>query len=160
MAPLPVALTWPEGNRLAPIETIASGPLEAYKASRSVATMAPARSPACALSRSLFWLCYATADHVQGATNFALVAGSATGCTLVLFTEADLHAGHSTHEIPLHQGANRTGATWHVALPALDSSLLYGEAICTICSGNIRTSGGPLNGESRLCRFVSFNIHI
>lgn len=46
--------------------------------------------------------------------------------TLVLFTEADLHAGRSTHEIPLDRDANRTGAVWHVALPALDSSLLYG----------------------------------
>ena len=59
--------------------------------------------------------------------NFALVSANATGVTLVLFTEADLHAGRSSHEIPLQLAANRTGAVWHLALPALDSSLLYGE---------------------------------
>lgn len=76
-------------------------------------------------------ICAATA-RVQGATNFALVAANATGCTLVLFTEADLHAGRSTHEIVLNPGANRTGAIWHVALPSLDSSLLYGEELLAI----------------------------
>ena len=83
---------------------------------------------------------------MQGTTNFALVAGSATGCTLVLFTEADLHAGRATHEIPLHRGANRTGAIWHVALPALDSSLLYGEEPRTMCCGNARAGGCPMTG--------------
>lgn len=70
---------------------------------------------------------YAAIARVQGATNFALVAANATGCTLVLFSEADLHAGRSTHEVVLNPVANRTGAIWHVALPSLDSCLLYGK---------------------------------
>ena len=62
----------------------------------------------------------------QGATNFAIVSTSATGVTLVLFGEGDLAAGQSTHEIPLDPRLNRTGNVWHVTLPALDDSLLYG----------------------------------
>jgi isoamylase len=46
--------------------------------------------------------------------------------TLVLFCEDDLAAGRTTHEIPLDLRLNRTGNVWHVALPALDDSLLYG----------------------------------
>jgi len=64
---------------------------------------------------------------VQGATNFAVVSTGATGVALVLFREDDLAAGRLTHEIPLDPQLNRTGNVWHVALPALDDTLLYGE---------------------------------
>ena len=46
---------------------------------------------------------------------------------LVLFREDDLAAGRVTHEIPLDPQLNRTGNVWHVALPALDDTLLYGK---------------------------------
>ena len=64
---------------------------------------------------------------MQGATNFAVVSTGATAVTLVLFREDDLAAGRATHEIPLDPGPNRTGNVWHIALPALDDALLYGE---------------------------------
>ena len=63
---------------------------------------------------------------VQGATNFAVVSTGATAVMLVLFREDDLAAGRATHEIPLDPQLNRTGNVWHVALPALDDTLLYG----------------------------------
>ena len=63
----------------------------------------------------------------QGATNFAVVSTGATSVALVLFCEDDLEAGRVTHEIPLDPQLNRTGNVWHIALPALDDSLLYGE---------------------------------
>lgn len=64
--------------------------------------------------------------HAQGTTNFAVLAGSAVGMSLVLFTEADLAAGRSTHEITLCPSSNRTGDVWHITLPVLKQSLLYG----------------------------------
>jgi pullulanase/glycogen debranching enzyme len=35
-------------------------------------------------------------------------------------------AGHPTHEVALDPVLNRTGDTWHIALPQLDGGLLYG----------------------------------
>ncbi len=63
----------------------------------------------------------------QGVTNFAVFSSAATDVTLVLFTEEGLAAGEVAHEVPLDGGLNRTGDTWHIALPALDPTLLYGE---------------------------------
>ncbi len=60
--------------------------------------------------------------------NFAVVSGSATSVKLVLFTEQDLAEGRSTLEVELDRDNNRTGDVWHVMLPMLDSSLLYGES--------------------------------
>ena len=65
---------------------------------------------------------------MQGATNFALFSSNAGSVALCLFTEADLRAGRTTHEVPLDPLLNRTGDVWHVALPDLDPSLLYGAA--------------------------------
>jgi len=53
-------------------------------------------------------------------------ASNAWGLNLCLFTEGDLRAGRVTHEIPLSPYANKTGDVWHIALPRLDPSLLYG----------------------------------
>ncbi len=63
---------------------------------------------------------------VQDAINFAIFASSATSVSLVLFTEEDLQAGCTTHEIKLSPQLNRTGGVWHIMLPKLDTSLLYG----------------------------------
>ena len=63
---------------------------------------------------------------VQGATNFALFSANAGSVALCLFTETDLRAGRVTHEVPLDPLLNRTGDVWHIALPDLDPSLLYG----------------------------------
>lgn len=65
---------------------------------------------------------------VQGATNFALFSANAGSVALCLFTEADLRAGRATHEVLLDPLLNRTGDVWHIALPDLDPSLLYGAA--------------------------------
>ena len=62
--------------------------------------------------------------------NFAVYASSATSVSLCLFTEADLQAGKVTCELPLLSNLNRTGYTWHILLPKLDSTLLYGETGC------------------------------
>ncbi len=35
-------------------------------------------------------------------------------------------AGHPTHEVALDPVLNRSGDTWHIALPQLDADLLYG----------------------------------
>ena len=48
--------------------------------------------------------------------------------SLCLFTEADLQQGRVTHEVQLDPGLNRTGDVWHILLPQLDASLLYGAA--------------------------------
>ncbi len=65
-------------------------------------------------------------NPAQGVTNFALFSANARSVALCLFTEADLAAGRTTHEVPLHPARNRTGDVWHIALPGLDPSLLYG----------------------------------
>ncbi|KAI3435670.1 hypothetical protein D9Q98_001728 [Chlorella vulgaris] len=71
----------------------------------------------------------ATLDPHSGVTNFALFASNAWGVTLCLFSEADLRAGRVTLEVPLAPEANRTGDVWHIALPGLDPSLLYGYRV-------------------------------
>ena len=64
---------------------------------------------------------------MQEGVNFAVYASSATSLSLCLFTEADLQAGRVTHEVPLSAELNRTGYIWHILLPQLDSTLLYGR---------------------------------
>ena len=66
---------------------------------------------------------------LQGATNFAVFASNAWGVSLCLFTEGDLAGGRVTHELALSSEGNRTGDVWHIALPRLDSSLLYGYRV-------------------------------
>ena len=65
----------------------------------------------------------------QGATNFAVFASNSWGVSLCLFTEADLRAGRVTLEVALSPEGNKTGDVWHVALPGLEASLLYGYRI-------------------------------
>lgn len=62
----------------------------------------------------------------DGRANFALFTSGATAVTLCLFTEADMSAGRTTHEIELDPESNRTGDVWHVMLPRVDTRLLYG----------------------------------
>ncbi|KAI8476733.1 MAG: isoamylase [Monoraphidium minutum] len=71
----------------------------------------------------------ATYDKELGAYNFAVFSSAARRVSLVLFTEQDLAAGRATYEIPLDADANRTGDVWHIMLPGLDPSLLYGYRI-------------------------------
>ncbi len=63
---------------------------------------------------------------MQGAINFAIYASSASSVSLVLFSEDDLQAGRTTHEMELDPELNRTGSVWHIMLPKLDTTLLYG----------------------------------
>ncbi len=65
--------------------------------------------------------------NAQGATNFALYSEGATAVSLCLFTEKDLQGGKTTCEIVLNPTANKSGHIWHVSLPKLDSTLLYGK---------------------------------
>lgn len=71
----------------------------------------------------------ATINPDSGATNFALFSANATGVILCLFTEQDLVNGKVTHQLRLDRSSNRTGDIWHVALPKLDSKLLYGYVV-------------------------------
>ena len=64
--------------------------------------------------------------HVQVVVNFALYSTGATGVTLCLFTEADLKNGRVSFEVDLDADYNKTGDIWHIALPQLDVTLLYG----------------------------------
>ena len=73
--------------------------------------------------------CLCAAPLLQGATNFAVFASNAWGVSLCLFTEGDLAGGRVTHELALSSEGNRTGDVWHIALPRLDSSLLYGYRV-------------------------------
>ena len=73
-------------------------------------------------------------SFLQEGVNFAVYASSATSVSLCLFTEADLQAGKVTCEVPLAPELNRTGYTWHILLPKLDTTLLYGETQCTSVS--------------------------
>lgn len=78
----------------------------------------------------LLLLVDAAAAHVlQGHTNFAIVSNAARNVSLVLFTEDDLSAGRITYEIALDPKLNRTGDVWHIRLPDLDPSLLYGYRV-------------------------------
>ena len=63
----------------------------------------------------------------QEVVNFAVQASSAQSVTLCLFTEDSLQMGKVLHEIPLDPAVNRTGSIWHLAVPGLDRSLLYGK---------------------------------
>ena len=58
-----------------------------------------------------------------------MYASSATSVSLCLFTESDLQAGKVTCEVPLSPELNRTGYTWHILLPKLDTTLLYGTTL-------------------------------
>jgi isoamylase len=40
-----------------------------------------------------------------------------------------LQAGRPTHEVALDPVLNRSGDTWHIALPQLDAGLLYGARV-------------------------------
>eukprot|EP00891_Asterochloris_glomerata_P003947 jgi/Astpho2/3947/e_gw1.00063.17.1_t len=68
----------------------------------------------------------ATYPDLQVGVNFALFSSNASGVTLCLFTEADLQQGSVTHEVVLDPKVNRRGDVWHILLPQLDTSLLYG----------------------------------
>ena len=65
----------------------------------------------------------------QDTVNFAVSASGAEGLSMCLFTEQSLHRGRVEHEIVLDPATNRTGSTWHIAVPGLDRSLLYGETV-------------------------------
>lgn len=73
----------------------------------------------------------------QGATNFAVFSSAAIAVTLVLFTESDLQAGFPTYQIELDRHQNRTGEVWHIALPNLDASLLYGYRLHGPCEQTV-----------------------
>ena len=45
---------------------------------------------------------------------------------MCLFTDTDLQNGKVTYEVDLHNINNKTGDVWHIALPQLDNSLMYG----------------------------------
>ena len=74
-------------------------------------------------------VCVCAPPPLQGATNFAVFASNAWGVSLCLFTEGDLAGGRVTHEVALSPEGNRTGDVWHIALPRLDSALLYGYRV-------------------------------
>lgn len=64
-------------------------------------------------------LCCTYYGHVlllQGAINFAVQSSGAKSVKLVLFTEADLAAGKSTHEITLDPATNKTGGPCQAGL--------------------------------------------
>ena len=79
--------------------------------------------------------------------------------SLCLFTEEDLAAGVVTDEIPLDPLSNKTGDIWHVALPDLVPTLLYGarrpERSLPACHGSgphARTcSRGLSDGRETRC---------
>eukprot|EP00201_Polytomella_parva_P015074 CAMPEP_0175063974 /NCGR_PEP_ID=MMETSP0052_2-20121109/15063_1 /TAXON_ID=51329 ORGANISM="Polytomella parva, Strain SAG 63-3" /NCGR_SAMPLE_ID=MMETSP0052_2 /ASSEMBLY_ACC=CAM_ASM_000194 /LENGTH=299 /DNA_ID=CAMNT_0016330249 /DNA_START=333 /DNA_END=1229 /DNA_ORIENTATION=- len=68
-------------------------------------------------------------DFATGHTNFALYSSTASAVTLVFFTEEDLNKGKTTIEVELNPFVNRTGDVWHITLPNLDSTLLYGYRV-------------------------------
>lgn len=68
-------------------------------------------------------------EFLQAVTNFALYSAGATAVSLCLFKEADLQTGKVTYEIDLHKVYNKSGDVWHIALPQLDASLLYGMTL-------------------------------
>lgn len=77
---------------------------------------------------------------VQEAVNFAVFSKNADAVDLCLFTEADLKAGRVTRSITLDPESNRSGDIWHVEVPQLDHSLLYGTARDTIDAASLRQS--------------------
>ena len=78
------------------------------------------------------WVCRQRKIHsklhfaLQDSINFAIFSSAATAVSLCLFTEGDLQEGRVTHEVNLSADLNRTGDVWHIMLPRLDTSLLYG----------------------------------
>ncbi|KAK9792712.1 hypothetical protein WJX73_009712 [Symbiochloris irregularis] len=84
----------------------------------------------------------ASVQPLQDAVNIAVEASSATGMTLCLFTETSLQQGKVKYEIPLDPVINRTGSTWHIALPGLDRSLLYGFKAAGPHEASGKTSAG------------------
>ncbi|DBB07506.1 TPA: Iron-sulfur assembly protein 1 [Trebouxia sp. C0006] len=68
----------------------------------------------------------ATVLQEEAAINFALYSAGGTGVSLCLFTDTDLQNGKVTYEVDLHNIYNKTGDVWHIALPQLDNSLMYG----------------------------------
>jgi isoamylase len=65
----------------------------------------------------------------QNCANFALFSANAAAVDLCLFTEADLLQGRVSQKISLCPDINRTGDVWHIALPDLNPSLLYGYVL-------------------------------
>lgn len=87
----------------------------------------------------------------QGITNFAVFSSAATAVSLVLYTKNDLQAGSPTYEIELDRQQNRTGDIWHIALPRLDASLLYGYRLhgpCEHTSDAVAWAKGAENNAS------------
>jgi isoamylase len=81
----------------------------------------------------------------QDAVNFAVFSSSATSVSLCLFTEGDLQAGRVSHEVQLDPALNRTGHVWHIMLPRLDTSLLYGEPHNQrLCSSGLNAFGSVM----------------
>ncbi|KAK9868960.1 hypothetical protein WJX84_011185 [Apatococcus fuscideae] len=63
---------------------------------------------------------------VQGGINFAVFSSGAEHLSVCFFNEADLKQGRVTHEVQLDPIHNKTGDVWHILMPQLDTSLLYG----------------------------------
>ena len=55
-----------------------------------------------------------------------MFSSAATFLELCLFTKGDLESGRVTSRVRLDPQLNRTGDVWHIMLPQLDQSLLYG----------------------------------
>ena len=66
------------------------------------------------------------AYRLQEGVNLAVFAANAEQLSVCLFTEADLQQGRVTSEVTLDPVTNRTGDIWHVMLPQLDATSLYG----------------------------------
>lgn len=66
---------------------------------------------------------------MQAAVNFAIYSSGASGVKVCLFTQADLQSGRVSYEVALDSTYNKTGDVWHIALPQLDATLLYGQTI-------------------------------
>lgn len=65
--------------------------------------------------------------HLQEGVNLAVYAANAEQLAVCLFSEADLQQGLVTNEVALDPVRNKTGDIWHVMLPQLDASSLYGK---------------------------------
>lgn len=57
--------------------------------------------------------------------------------SLCLFTDQDLQHGKVSMELELHPAHNKTGDIWHIAVPGLDRSLLYGMYLLPACLSNM-----------------------
>lgn len=72
---------------------------------------------------------YPCITRQQGAINFSVYSANATGINLCLFYEEDLQKGQVSYEIPLDPMFNKSGDNWHIMLPQLDETLLYGALL-------------------------------